>query len=79
MEALGAFITFFAALFSLATSSILYIYFGLEFVGLTTGNLIAIGIFLYLLARAYTKKHFHQLSSITKVIMVLGIMSMILV
>ena len=52
---------------------------GYQHLWLIIGNALAILIILVLLARADTVRQFHQLSTLTKVTMILGIMSMVLV
>lgn len=68
-----------STLFTVGISLLLFHNNEWEYYWLMSGNIIAILILLILLYRADTVKHFHQLSTITKIIMLLGILSMALV
>lgn len=66
----------FSILFTTSISLLLFDNSEWQYYWLITGNIIAIFILLILLSRADTVKHFHQLSTTTKIVMLLGILSM---
>ena len=69
----------FSILFTLAISFLLYHYMQWKYYWLITGNILATTLLLFYLSRADTVRHFYQLSTLTKIIMLLGILSMAII
>jgi len=72
-------ILLFALLMVSAISILIYQSTATHHLWLMAGNAFAVTVILVLLGRADTVKQFHQLSTLTKVLMLLGILSMALV
>lgn len=72
-------IMFFLSILFVACISFLLFETGKQYYWLIIGNVVAVSLLLYFLSRADTIKHFHQLSTLTKIMMLLGVISMAMV
>jgi len=60
-------------------SFLIYEHTGQQHIWLIIGNIIAVAALLLLLYQADTVKQFHQLSTLTKILMLIGILSMVMI